>query len=94
MRALGAQSRLLRVVQRAELLGTGALAGALAMAAAMLIGWALARQAFGFDWAPPLWIPLAGTLCGAVLAWAAGWWSLREVLQRPVADSLRRASSD
>jgi putative ABC transport system permease protein len=94
MRALGAQSRLLRQVQRTELIGTGALAGALSMMAALLIGWALARYAFGFDWAPPLWIALGGTLLGALLAWAAGWWSLREVLQRPVTESLRRAASD
>jgi putative ABC transport system permease protein len=94
MRALGAQGGLLRQIQRAELVGTGALAGALAMVSALVIGWALARYAFGFDWAPPVWVPLAGTALGALLAWAAGWWSLREVLTRPVTDSLRRAAAD
>jgi putative ABC transport system permease protein len=29
---------------------------------------------------------------GALLALAAGWWGLREVLQRPVVDTLRRAA--
>ena len=36
--------------------------------------------------------PLAGAVAGAVLALAAGWWGLREVLLRPVVDTLRRAA--
>jgi putative ABC transport system permease protein len=36
-------------------------------------------------------VPLAGSLAGALLALAAGWWGLREVLQRPVVQTLRRA---
>jgi putative ABC transport system permease protein len=38
-----------------------------------------------------LWVPLAGAAAGAALALAAGWWGLREVLQRPVVETLRRA---
>jgi putative ABC transport system permease protein len=37
-------------------------------------------------------VPLAGTVAGALLALAAGWWGLREVLRRPVMDTLRRAA--
>ena len=37
--------------------------------------------------------PLAGALAGAVLALAAGWWGLRDVLRRPVVDTLRRATT-
>ena len=92
MRAVGAGSALLRQVQRAELLGVGALAGLLAALAAVVLGGLLARQVFEFAWAPSPWVPLAGTLAGALLAWAAGWWGLREVLSRPVMDTLRRAS--
>jgi len=92
LRAMGAGSRLLAQVQRAELLSVGALAGLLASAAAMAVGWALAQQVFNFDWNPPLWVPLAGTCAGALLALAAGWWSLRELLQRPVVETLRRAA--
>ncbi|MDH1429556.1 ABC transporter permease [Comamonas aquatica] len=92
MRALGAQSRLLRQVQRAELAGVGLLAGFLASCVAMLVGWALARWVFEFAWTAVWWVPLAGALAGAVLALGAGWWGLREVLQRPVMHSLRASA--
>jgi putative ABC transport system permease protein len=90
MRALGAGSKLLAQVQRAELLGVGALAGALASVAAMGVGWALARYAFEFAWNPSPWVPVVGAGAGALLALAAGWWGLREVLRRPVLETLRR----
>ncbi len=93
MRALGAGSRLLGQVQRTELLGVGALAGLLASVAAMAVGWALARYAFEFNWNPSPWVPLMGTVAGAVLALMAGWWSLRQVLRQPVLQTLRRAGA-
>ncbi len=93
MRAMGASARLLGQVQRTELLGVGALAGFLASLAAMAVGWALARYAFEFAWAPAPWVPLAGALAGALLALAAGWWGLREVLLRPVLETLRRVGA-
>ena len=93
MRAMGASGRLLGQVQRAELLGVGALAGCLASLAAMAVGWALARLVFEFSWAPSPWVPLFGTVAGALLALGAGWWGLREVLRRPVIDTLRRAGA-
>ncbi|MDR6212953.1 FtsX-like permease family protein [Paracidovorax wautersii] len=92
MRAVGAQARLLRQVQRAELAGVGLLAGFLASFVAVAVGWALARYVFDFAWTATPWVPLAGALAGAVLALAAGWWGLREVLRRPVVDTLRRAA--
>ncbi len=92
MRALGASATLLARVQRAELLGVGALAGVLASLAAMAVGWALARYVFEFSWNPSPWVPLAGGTAGALLALGAGWWGLREVLRRPVVDTLRRAA--
>jgi putative ABC transport system permease protein len=91
MRALGASGVLLAQVQRAELLGVGALAGVLASATAMGVGWALAHYVFEFTWTAPWWVPLAGGAAGAGLAWAAGWWGLREVLRRPVVQTLRQA---
>ncbi len=92
MRALGASGKLLAQVQRAELLGVGALAGVLASLAAMVVGWALARYVFEFRWNPSPWVPLAGGTAGALLALAAGWWGLREVLRRPVVQTLRQAA--
>ena len=92
MRALGASGKLLAQVQRAELLGVGALAGVLASVAAMAVGWALARYVFEFSWSASLWVPLAGGAAGALLALAAGWWGLREVLRRPVVQTLREAA--
>ena len=91
MRAMGASGQLLARVQRTELLGVGALAGLLASLAAMAVGWAMARYAFEFSWNPSPWVPLLGALVGAGLALAAGWWGLREVLRRPVIDTLRAA---
>jgi putative ABC transport system permease protein len=94
MRAMGASARLLAQVQRAELLGVGALAGVLASLAAMAVGWALARYAFEFSWNASPFVPLAGGAAGALLALAAGWWGLREVLQRPVVETLRTAAQE
>ena len=94
MRALGAGSRLLAQVQRAELLGVGALAGTLASAAAIGVGWLLARRVFEFDWTPAPWVTLAGATAGALLALAAGWWGLRGVLLRPVLQTLRGAGAE
>jgi len=91
MRAVGAGSVLLRQVQRAELIGVGLLAGLLASLVASLVGWGLARYAFGFDWTASPWVAVGGALAGAALALAAGWWGLREVLNRPVVETLRRA---
>jgi putative ABC transport system permease protein len=94
MRALGASGKLLAQVQRAELLGVGALAGVLASVAAVAVGWALARYVFEFSWNASPWVPLAGGLTGALLALAAGWWGLRDVLRRPVVETLRSAAQE
>ncbi len=92
MRAVGARASLLRQVQRAELVGVGLLAGFLASVVASVVGWGLARYAFDFEWTVQWWVPLAGAAAGAVLALAAGWWGLREVLRRPVVETLRQAA--
>jgi putative ABC transport system permease protein len=89
MRALGASRQLLAQVQRTELLGIGWLAGFMASSMALVVGWALARFAFEFAWAPPLWAPLAGGALGALLAWVAGSLSLSGVLRQPVMQTLR-----
>ncbi|MBI2744992.1 MAG: ABC transporter permease [Burkholderiales bacterium] len=93
MRAVGAGSGLLRQVQRAELAGVGALAGALAAVVSAVVGWALARYAFNFEWTVTWWLLPVGAVSGALLAWLAGWWGLRSVLRRPVVQTLRQAAT-
>ncbi|WEE76751.1 ABC transporter permease [Comamonas testosteroni] len=92
MRAVGARSGLLQQVQSAELAGVGLMAGFLASCVALAVGWALARWVFDFEWNVLWWVPLAGALVGALLAWLAGWWALREVVSRPVMITLRQAA--
>jgi putative ABC transport system permease protein len=91
MRAVGARASLLRQVQRAELAGVGLLAGFLASLVALAIGWALARYVFDFNWTGSWTVPLLGSLAGALLALAAGWWGLRSVLNTPVVETLRKS---
>lgn len=90
MRAVGARSSLLRQVQRAELAGVGLLAGFLASVVALAVGWGLARYVFDFAWTGSWTVPLFGSLAGAALALAAGWWGLRSVLNTPVVETLRK----
>jgi putative ABC transport system permease protein len=52
----------------------------------------LARYVFEFSWTVSLWVPVLGALTGAALALLAGWWGLREVLRRPVVETLRKAA--
>jgi len=94
MRAFGASSALLAAVQRAELLGLGALAGFLAGLAAQALGWALTHYAFEFEWQFKPWVLIGTTIGGALLAQLAGWWALRGVLQRPVVQTLREADTN
>ncbi|MES2360642.1 MAG: FtsX-like permease family protein [Pseudomonadota bacterium] len=91
MRAVGARASLLRQVQRAELAGVGLLAGFLASLVALAVGWGLARYVFDFSWTGSWTVPLFGSIAGALLALAAGWWGLRSVLNTPVVETLRNA---
>ncbi|MES2401746.1 MAG: FtsX-like permease family protein [Pseudomonadota bacterium] len=94
MRAVGARASLLRQVQRAELAGVGLLAGFLASLVALAVGWGLARYVFDFNWTGSWTVPLFGSMAGALLALAAGWWGLRSVLNTPVVETLRRTAGN
>ncbi|MES1977945.1 MAG: FtsX-like permease family protein [Pseudomonadota bacterium] len=94
MRAVGARASLLRQVQRAELAGVGLLAGFLASVVALGVGWGLARYVFDFNWTGSWTVPVMGSIAGALLALAAGWWGLRSVLNTPVVETLRRTSGN
>ncbi|RYX96975.1 MAG: FtsX-like permease family protein [Comamonadaceae bacterium] len=91
MRAVGARGSLLRQVQRAELAGVGLLAGFLASVVSLAVGWGLAKYVFDFTWTGSWIVPVLGSLAGATLALAAGWWGLRSVLNTPVVETLRKA---
>jgi putative ABC transport system permease protein len=91
MRALGASGRQLASAQLIELAFSGALAGVLAAAGSIAIGWVLADQLFRFDYQPRWWVLAAGAAIGAALALLAGWLSLRSVLRVPPLATLRNA---
>lgn len=91
MRALGASGRQLASAQLIELAFSGALAGVLAAAGSIAIGWVLADQVFRFDYEPRWWVLASGAAVGAALALLAGWLSLRSVLRAPPLATLRDA---
>ena len=90
LRSLGATHALMARVQRVELAVVGALGGLLAAVASLAIAWGLAENVFEFAWTAPWWWPVPGAVVGALLALAAGWWTLRGVSRRPVVATLRQ----
>jgi putative ABC transport system permease protein len=91
LRALGASRRQLSRAQTAEMLCLGGLAGLLAAAGAVAIGWALSRYAFEFDYRISPWVFAFGVGGGALCALAGGWMGLRSVLRTPPLATLRDA---
>ena len=91
LRALGASRAQVNAVQRAEFVVVGALAGALASAGAIAVGWVLASRVFDFQLAVDPWLVPAGIAAGVACAGAAGWLSLHNAAA-PALQSLRRMS--
>ena len=89
LRAIGATRAQLSRSQWLEFALVGALAGVLAATGAAVVGWALARFVFNFEWrfSPAVW--LAGLAAGALCAFAGGWIGLRHVLRQPPLQTLR-----
>jgi putative ABC transport system permease protein len=89
LRALGATRSQLSRAQWMEFALIGGSAGVLAALGASVVGWALARFLFDFEWMfkPGVWI--AGLSVGVVCALVGGWAGLRGVLRQPPLQSLR-----
>jgi len=89
MRALGARRAQVLAAQRAEFIALGLIAGALAAAGAIAIGYAIATFVFRFPYHANHWVwlvgPALGLACVAVNAFAGA----RSVLSRPPILALR-----
>lgn len=92
LRALGGSRATLSRALSAELLLVGALSGLLAAIAAGGVSWALAKFVFEFSFHISPALPFAGAALGATLAWLAGWWQLRGLVNAPVIQALREAN--
>jgi putative ABC transport system permease protein len=92
LRALGGSRATLSRALSAELLLVGALSGLLAAIAAGVVSWALAKFVFEFSFHISPALPFAGAALGATLAWLAGWWQLRGLVNAPVIQALREAN--
>lgn len=91
LRALGASHRQVRSVHAAEFAVVGALAGLMAAVGAQALGIVLATRVFDFHLDVDPWLLPAGIAAGVACAGVGGWLSLRRVLRRPAAQSLRDA---
>ncbi len=91
LRALGASHRQVRSVHVAEFAVVGTLAGVMAAVGAQALGIVLATRVFDFHLDLDPWMLPAGIAAGVACAGVGGWLSLRRVLRRPAAQSLRDA---
>ena len=91
LRALGASHRQVRSVHVAEFAVVGALAGLMAATGAQALGIVLATRVFDFHLDVDPWMVPAGIAAGIACSGVGGWLSLRRVLSRPAAQSLRDA---
>ncbi|WP_206955806.1 ABC transporter permease [Trinickia acidisoli] len=91
LRSLGASHRQVRSVHAAEFAVVGALAGAMGAIGAQALGIVLATRVFDFHLDVDPWLLPVGVAAGVACAGVGGWLSLRRVLRRPAAQSLRDA---
>ena len=91
LRAMGATRQQLQRAQAVEFGLLGLLAGVMAAAGAVAVGWALATYAFQFPYRFTVWPWLWGIGGGMAVALFGGWVGLRPVLRQPPLTSLREA---
>jgi putative ABC transport system permease protein len=91
LRSLGASHRQIRSVHAAEFVAVGAVAGVMAAIGAQALAVVLATRVFDFHVDLDPWLLPAGMAAGVACAGVGGWLSLRRVLRRPAAQSLRDA---
>jgi putative ABC transport system permease protein len=89
MRTLGANRRQMIVVQLAEFLAIGALAGLIAAAGAMALAWVLSDKVLNVPYAINWWIPLIGIGGGAVGIALAGLLGTRKAVDSPPLATIR-----
>jgi putative ABC transport system permease protein len=91
MRALGASRAQLARSQSAEFALLGALAGVLAAAGSVAIGYLLAREVFEFAYHFSVLPWICGMVGGVAITLVGGWLGLRPVLAQPPLMTLRDA---
>lgn len=79
MRALGADSRLLRGAQWIEFLALGLMAGLLSVLVTEIVLWIVYRNVFDLPFRPHYWTWLATPLAAGLAVGCAGYWNTRRV---------------
>lgn len=89
MRTLGARQKQLVLLQTAEFLAIGTLAGLVAAGGAVGLGMVLAEQVLGVPYPVNLWVPVIGLGAGAIGVTLAGLIGTRETVKAPPLQTLR-----
>ncbi len=89
LRTLGARRRVVLQGVAAEFTALGLLAGTLAAVGAGTIGYVLATQVFELDYAPGLWVLIAGIVAGIAIVGVSGTLAVRSVVNESPVATLR-----
>lgn len=92
MRTLGARRQQLLLLQTAEFLAIGLLAGVVAAGGAVALGMLLAEQVLGVAYPVNLWVPVLGLGAGALGVTLAGLVGTRQTVNVPPLQTLRGVS--
>ena len=89
MRTLGAQRRQLVMLQTAEFLAIGVLAGLVAAGGAVGLGMVLSEQVLNVPYVINWWVPIIGLLAGATGVTLAGLIGTRSTVNSPPLQTIR-----